>query len=90
MHITEQEKCAFIREKFETPGVTNLSSQEKRLILERLLRASTFEEFLAKKFPSEKRFGLEGGEVLIPGVKTLLDTASSFGVDVFNIGSTFR
>lgn len=87
MHLGAQEKFNFIREKFETPGaIRSMSSDEKSLILKRLIRAHNFEEYLSKKYPSEKRFGLEGGEVLIPAVKTMIDIASAKGVDGFNIG----
>lgn len=37
-----------------------------------------FEEFLAKKWPSEKRFGLEGCEVLIPAMKEIIDCSSRY------------
>ena len=40
-----------------------MTSEEKRILLARLVRSTRFEEYLAKKWPSEKRFGLEGCEV---------------------------
>jgi 2-oxoglutarate dehydrogenase E1 component len=49
-----------------------------------------FEEFLAKKWSSEKRFGLEGCEVLIPGMKTVIDSSSALGVDTFFIAMPHR
>lgn len=49
-----------------------------------------FEEFLAKKWSSEKRFGLEGCEVLIPAMKTVIDKSSEQGVDDFIIGMPHR
>lgn len=87
MHITEQEKYSFIRERVETPGITRLSPSNKIRILQRLIKAHQLEDFFAKKYPTEKRFGLEGGEVVIPGLKALIDTACSFGVEKFNIGN---
>jgi 2-oxoglutarate dehydrogenase E1 component len=50
----------WIRERLETPGKLQMSSEEKRLLLARISRATGFESFLAKKWSSEKRFGLEG------------------------------
>ncbi len=44
----------------ETPGSLQMTNEEKRLILARISRATGFEGFLAKKYVSEKRFGLEG------------------------------
>ncbi|KAG8302734.1 hypothetical protein J6590_026937 [Homalodisca vitripennis] len=91
MHIGNQDKYEFIRYKFESPGaVRSMSPHEKKLILKRLIRASGFEDYLAKKYPSEKRFGLEGGEAMIPALKTAIDTASALGVDIFNIGIAHR
>ena len=49
-----------------------------------------FEEFLANKWTSEKRFGLEGCEVLIPGLKTIIDTSCERGVESFVIGMPHR
>lgn len=49
-----------------------------------------FEEFLAKKWPSEKRFGLEGCEILIPAMKQIIDRASALGVESFVIGMPHR
>ena len=53
----------YIRKWIEKPGIRNMTSEEKRILLARLVRSTRFEEFLAKKWPSEKRFGLEGCEV---------------------------
>ena len=55
--------CDWIRSKFEPPGVFKLSKSDQRILLARLVRSTRFEGFLAKKWPSEKRFGLEGCEV---------------------------
>lgn len=49
-----------------------------------------FEEFLATKWPSEKRFGVEGCEVLIPCMKAIIDTSSSLGVESFVMGMPHR
>ncbi len=50
----------WIRERLETPGALQLSKNEKSLLLARISRSAGFENFLAKKWSSEKRFGLEG------------------------------
>ena len=59
-------------------------------LLDRLTWSVLFEEFLATKFGPEKRFGLEGAETLIPGMKALLDTASRLGVDTAVMGMPHR
>lgn len=42
------------------------------VILDRLMWSDSFERFVSTKYPSEKRFGLEGCESLIPGMKALV------------------
>ena len=66
----EDEIAFFVcRQKLETPGALQLDNDEKRLLLARITRSIGFENFLAKKWPGEKRFGLEGVEMLIPCMK---------------------
>ena len=49
-----------------------------------------FEDYLKKKWSSEKRFGLEGCEVLIPAMKMVIDTAAGKGVDTVIMGMPHR
>uniref|UniRef100_A0A671S7N6 2-oxoglutarate dehydrogenase complex component E1 n=1 Tax=Sinocyclocheilus anshuiensis TaxID=1608454 RepID=A0A671S7N6_9TELE len=67
MFINDLDQCQWIRQKFERPGVMQFSLEEKRTLLARMVRSTRFEEFLQRKWSSEKRFGLEGCESLIPG-----------------------
>ncbi|XP_020713905.1 2-oxoglutarate dehydrogenase, mitochondrial isoform X2 [Ceratitis capitata] len=90
MFINSLEQCNWIRKRFETPGVMNFSPEQKRLILARLTRATGFEAFLAKKYSSEKRFGLEGGEMLIPAMKEVIDVSTELGVESVIMGMPHR
>ncbi|XP_006770452.1 PREDICTED: 2-oxoglutarate dehydrogenase, mitochondrial isoform X4 [Myotis davidii] len=90
MFINDLEQCQWIRRKFETPGVMQFTSEEKRTLLARLVRSTRFEEFLQRKWSSEKRFGLEGCEVLIPALKTIIDKSSENGVDQVIMGMPHR
>lgn len=90
MFINNLEQCDWIKKRFETPGVMAMTNDEKRTLMARLIRSTRFEEFLAKKYSSEKRFGLEGCEVLVPAMKTVIDHSSAFGVDSFVIGMPHR
>ena len=90
MFINNLEQCDWIKKRFETPGVMEMSSQDKRTLIARLIRSTRFEEFLAKKWSAEKRFGLEGGEVLIPAMKRVIDVSSTLGVESFVIGMPHR
>ncbi|XP_038121287.1 2-oxoglutarate dehydrogenase, mitochondrial isoform X1 [Culex quinquefasciatus] len=90
MFINSLEQCNWIRERFETPNIMNYSNEEKRLILARLTRATGFEAFLAKKFSSEKRFGLEGCEIMIPAMKEVIDVSTRLGVESIIMGMPHR
>ena len=65
MHITTPAEVDWLREQMETPNRIKLTDEQKKRLLERLIRANHLEQYLAKKWPGEKRFGLEGCEVSI-------------------------
>ncbi|KAM9735031.1 LOW QUALITY PROTEIN: 2-oxoglutarate dehydrogenase complex component E1 [Menidia menidia] len=90
MFINDVEQCQWIRRKFETPGVMQFTQEEKRTLLARMIRSTRFEEFLQRKWSSEKRFGLEGCESLIPALKTIIDTSSLAGVESVIMGMPHR
>ncbi|XP_069000726.1 2-oxoglutarate dehydrogenase-like, mitochondrial [Embiotoca jacksoni] len=90
MFINNVDQCQWIRQKFETPGIMQFTNAEKRTSLARLIRSTRFEDFLARKWSSEKRFGLEGCEVLIPALKTIIDKSSSAGIDNVIMGMPHR
>ncbi len=74
-------------ESFKQP---KFSQKEKLQILDRVAWSEMFETFLANKYSSAKRFGLEGGETLIPGMKQLIDRAADLGVESVVIGMPHR
>ncbi|KAK1166438.1 2-oxoglutarate dehydrogenase-like, mitochondrial [Acipenser oxyrinchus oxyrinchus] len=90
MFINNVEQCQWIRQKFETPEIMKFTNEEKRTLLARLVRSTRFEDFLARKWSSEKRFGLEGCEVLIPALKTVIDKGSEMGIDSVIMGMPHR
>ncbi|XP_048126061.1 2-oxoglutarate dehydrogenase-like, mitochondrial isoform X2 [Alosa alosa] len=90
MFINNVEQCQWIRQKFEMPGVMRFTNSEKRTLLARLVRSTRFEDFLARKWSSEKRFGLEGCEVLIPALKMMIDKSSEAGIDTVIMGMPHR
>uniref|UniRef100_A0A8C9ZRR1 2-oxoglutarate dehydrogenase complex component E1 n=1 Tax=Sander lucioperca TaxID=283035 RepID=A0A8C9ZRR1_SANLU len=90
MFINDMEQCQWIRQKFETPGVMQFSLEEKKTLLARMIRSTRFEEFLQRKWSSEKRFGLEGCESLIPALKTIIDKSSQRGVESVIMGMPHR
>jgi 2-oxoglutarate dehydrogenase E1 component len=90
IHIPDRKPCDWIRDRFEIPQPYKYSVDEKRRILDRLIWSSSFESFLATKFPNDKRFGLEGCETLVPGMKALIDRSVDYGVKDIVIGMPHR
>jgi 2-oxoglutarate dehydrogenase E1 component len=67
-HIADPSMKNWLLERIETPARTQYKTHEKKLILKRLSQSVLFEEFLNRKFPATKRFGLDGGWSLVPGM----------------------
>jgi 2-oxoglutarate dehydrogenase E1 component len=82
--------CSRIRSQVESPKWMKFSKEKRLHIYERLLFADHFERFLANKFNTAKRFGLEGGESCIAGLKSLIDRGSELGVQSFILGMPHR
>lgn len=67
------------------------STETKKYILGKLNQAVTFESFLQTKYVGQKRFSLEGGEALIPGISAALKRAAEkFGVKECVLGMAHR
>ncbi|RID45120.1 hypothetical protein BRARA_I01869 [Brassica rapa] len=90
MHIADRDKCNWLREKIETPTPWRYNRERREVILDRLAWSTQFENFLATKWTTAKRFGLEGGESLIPGMKEMFDRAADLGVESIVIGMSHR
>lgn len=90
MHIPYVDQCNWIRNKIETREQMVYNREEKLQILNRLGWADHFERFLATKYNLAKRFGLEGGESVIPGLKALIDRSAELGVDSVVMGMPHR
>lgn len=71
----------WLRDKFEVPGAWELPADHRKFIWMNIMRAVTFEGFLARKFPTEKRFGLEGCESFIPSLIQCLETSAEHGTE---------
>ncbi|XVE52712.1 hypothetical protein DITRI_Ditri02bG0145200 [Diplodiscus trichospermus] len=80
MHIEDSENCKWLREKIKTPTPMHYNKDLRVVILDRLIWSAQFENFLAAKMRSTKRFGLEGGEALIPGMKEMFVRAADMGI----------
>lgn len=90
IHIADRDQCDWIRERIEIPTPYAYSVGERHRILDRLIWATSFEAFLAKKYRNDKRFGLEGCEALVPGMKALIDRSVEHGIKDIVIGMPHR
>eukprot|EP00040_Diaphanoeca_grandis_P011699 m.60001 g.60001 ORF g.60001 m.60001 type:complete len:1002 (-) comp22788_c0_seq1:200-3205(-) len=90
MHIQDSEKCDWIRNRIESPAVEGFSVEEKKSIAHNLVKSHGFENFLHKKYATEKRFGVDGSESLIPGMIRMIERASSHGVELIVMGMPHR
>jgi 2-oxoglutarate dehydrogenase E1 component len=81
MHIQDPDERQWLKERMEPMrNRLELSSDQQLAVLEKLQEASLFEQFLHRKFIGQKRFSLEGGEVLIPLLDYLVNRAQELGV----------
>ncbi|QRN41140.1 MAG: 2-oxoglutarate dehydrogenase E1 component [Neisseriaceae bacterium] len=91
MHIINTEERHWVRDRFESELSTpNFNNESKKNILYKLTAAETFERYLHTKFVGQKRFSLEGGESLIPGLDYLINEATKHGVESIVIGMAHR
>jgi len=91
MHMTDPEEKLWIQERIEEPhNKTEFSIEGKTAILERLTAAEGFEQFLNKKHTGTKRFGIDGGEALIPAMEQIMKRGGQLGLEEIVIGMAHR
>ena len=91
MHIQDPEQKAWIQRASKArPGAPRSTPRAKRAILQQLTEAEGFEAFCQKRYAGTKRFGLEGGEVTIPALHAIIETAAAGGVKEIAIGMPHR
>ncbi len=91
-HIQSKEEKEWIRARIRENFVDTepLSKEIKTELLQKLIEAEQFEQFLHKKFLGQKRFSLEGCETVIPMLDQLVEGASERGVDEIFMGMAHR
>ena len=91
MHIADTEERRFLQDKFESPGDTiQFTPEGKKAILAAVMRGEQYEEFLGKKYVGTKRFGLDGGESMIPALEAVIKHGGSAGVREIIYGMAHR
>jgi 2-oxoglutarate dehydrogenase E1 component len=90
MDLGSLEMEQWIQAQIEKPSSNQLSEEEKKKLLEHLVRAEGLETFLHTKYVGQKRFSLEGNETLIPLLAALISEAAQLGVETCVLGMAHR
>ncbi len=91
MHISNPAEKAWIQERIEGPdkGI-EFTSEGKKAILSKLIEAEGFEQFIDVKYKGTKRFGLDGGESLIPALEQIIKRGGAMGLKEAVLGMAHR
>ena len=91
MHITDTEQKRWLQQKIESvQAKPEISKEQKLHLLKGLVAADGMEKYLGSKFPGAKRFSLEGGDAMIPMLKSLISEAGSAGAKEVVVGMAHR
>ena len=91
LHISDGAQKGWIQERIEGPDKEIAFTREgKRAILNKLVEAEGFEKFADLKFTGTKRFGLDGGESMIPALEQIIKRGGALGVQQIVIGMAHR
>ncbi len=91
LHISDGAQKGWIQERIEGPHKEITFTREgKRAILTKLVEAEGFERFSDLKFTGTKRFGLDGGESMIPALEQIIKRGGALGVREIVIGMAHR
>src|SRR5919204_566566 len=87
MHISNAAQKAWIQERIEGPDKEiSFTREGRRAILNKLIETEGFEKFCDTKFTGTKRFGLDGGESLIPALEQIIKRGGALGVKDIVLG----
>ena len=91
MHISDPEQAGWLKERIEGYGKEIAFTREgRKAILNKLVEAEGFEKFCHVKFMGTKRFGLDGGEALIPAMEQIIKRGGNLGVKEVVVGMPHR
>jgi 2-oxoglutarate dehydrogenase E1 component len=91
MHINDLEERRFLQDRMEGKDkAISFSPEGKMAILAKVIEAEQYEHFLAKKYVGTKRFGLDGGESMIPALEAIIKYGGALGVREIAFGMPHR
>jgi 2-oxoglutarate dehydrogenase E1 component len=89
MHISDPEQRSWIQDRIEGREV-EFTAKGKTAILKKLIEAESFERFLDVKYTGTKRFGLDGGESMVPALEQIIKRGGQLGLREIVIGMPHR
>ncbi len=90
-HVDDKNERDWIQSKIESGSLKqNLTTEEKKAILERLTRIEDFEKFIHKTFVGQKRFSIEGLDTLVILFDELVKLADEEKMNQLQIGMAHR
>lgn len=91
MHIADVDERRFLQDRMEgaDKGI-EFSPEGKRAILNKVIEAEEYEKFLARKYVGTKRFGLDGGESMVPALEAIIKYGGQYGVREIVYGMAHR
>ena len=91
MHISDVEERRFLQERMEgKDAAIEFTTEGKKAILAKVIEAEQWEKFLGRKYVGTKRFGLDGGESMIPALEGVIKYGGYYGVTEIIIGMAHR
>ena len=91
MHMGDPDEKSWIRDRIEGPKKDIVFTENgKKAILNKMIQAEGFEKYLHIKFVGTKRFGLDGGEALIPALEQIIKRGGNLGAKEIKIGMPHR
>jgi 2-oxoglutarate dehydrogenase E1 component len=91
MHISDPSEKSWLQQRIEGPGKEIIFTKEgKRAILNKLVEAEGFEQFIDIKYTGTKRFGIDGGEAMIPALEQIIKRGGALGVQEIVLGMAHR
>ncbi|MET1754930.1 2-oxoglutarate dehydrogenase E1 component [Novosphingobium sp. RD2P27] len=91
MHIADVEERRFLQDRMEgADKEIEFTPEGKKAILQAVIRGEQYEKFLGKKYVGTKRFGLDGGESMIPALEAVIKYGGQLGVREIVYGMAHR
>lgn len=91
MHITDPVQKDWMQRRIEgMDKEIKFTDEGKKAILLKLIETEGFENFLHVKYTGTKRFGVDGGEAMVPALEQIIKRGGALGVDEINVGMPHR